>query len=186
MNNKDNSLTQWVNDYTGDLYSRAYHKVSDPELARDLVQDTFLAAAEKLDSFKGESSPKTWLFSILNHKIIDVYRKKMNQHQNYENHAIEKFFDKDGGWITDKQPQSWHEDENHLLDDENFQKILQHCLNALPEKWGKSVKLKYLSGKKGDEICQELGIAPTNLWQMVHRAKLHLRECVENNWFKSQ
>ena len=73
------NLTGWVNSYTNDLYSWAFHKVSDVELAKDLVQDTFLAAAEKIDGFKGESSPKTWLFSILNHKIVDVYRKKAKQ-----------------------------------------------------------------------------------------------------------
>jgi RNA polymerase sigma-70 factor (ECF subfamily) len=39
-------------------------------------------------------------------------------------------------------------------------------------------------GKKGEEICQELGITPTNFWQIMHRAKLQLRECIENNWTK--
>ncbi|MBL7111955.1 MAG: RNA polymerase subunit sigma, partial [Bacteroidales bacterium] len=57
------TLTDWVEKYTSDLYSWALHKVSDPELASDLVQDTFLAAAEKTGSFKEESKPKTWLFS---------------------------------------------------------------------------------------------------------------------------
>jgi RNA polymerase sigma-70 factor (ECF subfamily) len=61
----DNRLSQWVEAYTSELYSWSYHKVSDTELAKDLVQDTFLAAAEKISDFKGESSPKTWLFSIL-------------------------------------------------------------------------------------------------------------------------
>jgi RNA polymerase sigma factor (sigma-70 family) len=67
-------ISLWVEKYTSDLYSRAFHNVSDSELARDLVQDTLLAATEKIESFKGESSPLTWLFTILNHKIIDHYR----------------------------------------------------------------------------------------------------------------
>ncbi|MCK5344766.1 MAG: sigma-70 family RNA polymerase sigma factor, partial [Candidatus Heimdallarchaeota archaeon] len=70
------NLTEWVESYTSDLYFWALHKVSDPEQAKDLVQDTFLAAAEKVQGFKGDSTPKTWLFSILNHKVIDFYRKK--------------------------------------------------------------------------------------------------------------
>ena len=78
-----NLLSQWVESYTENLHSWAFHKVSDGELAKDLVQDTFLAAAEKIESFKGDSSPKTWLFSILNHKIIDHYRKKVNQPVRY-------------------------------------------------------------------------------------------------------
>jgi RNA polymerase sigma-70 factor (ECF subfamily) len=73
---KSPDIAQWVENYTSDLYAWARYKLSDEELAKDLVQDTFMAAAEKTSSFKGESSPKTYLFSILNHKIIDHYRKK--------------------------------------------------------------------------------------------------------------
>ena len=80
MISEKNLLPQWVESYTENLHSWAFHKVSDGELAKDLVQDTFLAAAEKIESFKGDSSPKTWLFSILNHKIIDHYRKNDTTH----------------------------------------------------------------------------------------------------------
>jgi len=51
---RDNRLELWVEDYTKELYSWAFHKVSDTELAKDLVQDTFLAAVEKIQSFKGD------------------------------------------------------------------------------------------------------------------------------------
>ncbi|MDF1548919.1 MAG: sigma-70 family RNA polymerase sigma factor [Bacteroidales bacterium] len=179
------NLSQLVENYTSELYSWALHKVSDSELAKDLVQDTFFAAAEKLESFKGGSSPKTWLFSILNYKIIDVYRKKVKQPVNMDNHLLSNFFDSDEGWQEARQPKDWHEEEQHLLDDIDFQQVLKKCLDALPEKWNMCVKLKYLSGKNGEEICQELDIAPTNFWQIVHRAKLQLRDCIENNWFKN-
>lgn len=185
MLSKKNLLPQWVESYTEDLHSWAFHKISDGELAKDLVQDTFLAAAEKLESFKGDSSPKTWLFSILNHKIIDHYRKKVNQPVPMDNQSLGTFFDNDGSWIKNKRPNSWHEDESHLLDDNNFRTILQECLDALPEKWSTGVKLKYLMSKKGEEICQEMGIAPTNLWQIIHRAKIQLRDCIESSWFQN-
>jgi len=59
-------LSLWVEEFTSGLFSWALHKTSDEELARDLVQDTFMAAAEKLGSFRGDSSAKTFLYSILN------------------------------------------------------------------------------------------------------------------------
>ncbi len=182
---KASSLTELVEQYTQDLFSWALHKVSDTELAKDLVQDTFLAAAEKKETFKGESTHKTWLFSILNHKIIDVYRKKVKQPIATENDVFSKFFDAGGDWKKEERPQDWDEDEGHLLDNSDFQTVLKKCLDALPEKWALAVKSKYLLNKKGEEICQELEIAPTNFWQIVHRAKLQLRDCVDTNWFNN-
>jgi len=181
----DKKIESLVDQYTDDLLSWAFYKVSDSELAKDLVQDTFLAATEKISSFKGESSPKTWLFSILNYKIIDHYRAKIKQPLKLENQTFSNFFTDDGEWQPDKRPQDWHDDDKHLLDDAEFQSILKNCLDALPEKWNICVKLKYLMNKNGEEICQELGITPTNFWQIMHRAKLNLRDCIETNWYNN-
>ncbi len=181
----DNNLSDWVEKYTAELFNWAYYKVSDVEMAKDLVQDTFLAAAEKKDAFKAESSPKTWLFAILNHKVIDYYRKKVRQPISFENNPFAKYFSADGTWIKEKRPKEWEDKGEHLLDNTEFMEVLKQCLDALPEKWNTSVRLKYLLNKNSKDICQELDIAPTNLWQMMHRAKLQLRDCVENNWFEN-
>ncbi|MDD4991169.1 MAG: sigma-70 family RNA polymerase sigma factor [Paludibacter sp.] len=178
-------LENWVSEYTDELYRWAYHKTSSTEMAEDLVQDTFLAAAEKIGSFRGDSSPKTWLFSILNFKIIDYYRVKINQPLKFEDNSLENYFDEGGDWHENKKPTNWLTEDGHLLDDIDFQGVLKMCLDALPEKWSMSVKLKYLSEKSSDEICQELGIATTNFWQIVHRAKLQLRNCIQKNWFEN-
>jgi len=179
-------LSKWVEEFTSDLYSWALYKISDSEQAKDLVQDTFLVATEKIGSFKGESSPKTWLFSILNHKIIDHYRKKISQPVPFEDNSMSRFFEKNGDWQESNKPKNWQvEDEHNLLDNTDFQAILKKCLDALPEKWSTSVRLKYLTEKSGEEICQELGITTSNFWQIVHRAKVQLRDCIEINWFKS-
>lgn len=180
---KNKILEKLVNQHSEELFNWAFHKTSSVSMAEDLVQDSFLVAAEKIDSFRGESSAKTWLFSILNHKIIDFYRKKTNKNVSFEDESLSAFFDSDGSWLQHKQPKQWQEEETHLLDDADFQIILQKCLEALPPKWNTCVKLKYLSEKKGHDICQEIGIAPTNFWQIVHRAKLQLRDCIEENWY---
>ena len=176
-------LSKWVEEFTSGLYSWALHKTSDEELAKDMVQDTFMAAAEKITTFRGDSSPKTFLFSILNHKIIDHYRKKINKPISMEDQSLSSFFSAEGDWRDEKKPGEWQEDDSNLLDDENFQQVLRNCIQDLPEKWNVCVTSKYLMDKKTEEICQELGISTTNYWQMMHRAKLQLRECIENNWF---
>ena len=178
-------LAAWVKEYSTGMVSWALFKVSDSELAKDLVQDTFLAASEKIDNFRGDSTPKTWLYSILNFKIIDHYRAKVKQPVRMDNSSFSSFFTDNGEWIKDKKPHAWDEEEAHLLDNDEFNKILKQCLDALPDNWGLAIKLKFLMSKKGEEICEELGITPTNFWQIIHRAKLQLRECVDTNWYKA-
>jgi RNA polymerase sigma-70 factor (TIGR02943 family) len=178
------NISEWVESFSGELYSWALYKVSDPETAKDLVQDTFLAAAEKFEGFEGNSSPKTWLFAILNNKIIDFYRKKANKPVNRDNQIFSEFFDEEERWKAGKNPRDWQEEEKHLLDNIDFRVVLKKCLDELPDKWNACVQLKFLEDKKGEAICQEIGITPSNFWQIIHRAKLQLRECIEVNWFE--
>ncbi len=133
-----------------------------------------MAAYEKYDSFRGDSSPKTWLYSILNFKIIDHYRAKAKQPVKMDNQLFSRFFNSEGDWNVSKRPKNWDEDEQHLLDNDDFQAVLKTCLDSLPEKWNACIHLKFMTEKNGDEICQELDISPTNFWQIIHRAKLTL------------
>ncbi len=176
-------LTEWVESFSGELYSWALYKVSDHEMAKDLVQDTFLAASEKIEGFHGNSSPKTWLYAILNNKIIDVYRKKLKQPVKLDDRIFAEFFDEGERWKAGRIPHDWHEEENHLLDNNDFLAVLKDCLDELPDKWNACVQLKFVENKKGEDICQEIGITPSNFWQIIHRAKLQLRDCIEVNWF---
>ena len=184
MSDQNKQMAEWVEAFTEDMFNWAAYKLSDEELARDIVQDTFLTAFEKLHTFKGESTPKTWLYSILNFKIIEVYRKKGRKTIPHELDSIDNFFDENGEWVKAERPETWDAEE-HLLDDPDFQAILKKCLDALPEKWNNCVKFKYLMNINSDKICQELEISPANFWQIMHRAKLNLRDCVDKNWFKN-
>jgi RNA polymerase sigma-70 factor (ECF subfamily) len=182
----EEQFNQLIEDYTSPLLTWAKYKVSDDELARDMVQETFLAAYQSFEKFKGESTPRTWLFSILNRKIIDHYRTRVKQHSSYglEPHATSRFFDEEGGWLPESTPTHWDYDEEHLLDNNDFNLVLKLCIDLLPDVWKSCVQLKYIDDRKSDEICQELGISPTNYWQILHRSKLQLRGCIEENWFK--
>jgi RNA polymerase sigma factor (sigma-70 family) len=135
---------------------------------------------------------KSWLFSILNNKINDHYRKNIknpivNEHQlnnTGKSPDTDPFFDLEGMWLKSQRPQLWEETEENLTENEDFKNVMQHCLSELPAKWHSAVCLKYMDEKKGDIICQELEISATNFWQILHRARLQLRKCLEVHWFK--
>ena len=66
---------QWIALYSDYLYNYTVSRVSDRDMAQDLVSETFLAGLKSMKNFKGEASERTWLISILKRKIIDYYRK---------------------------------------------------------------------------------------------------------------
>lgn len=182
--NLKDTIKCWVELYSDNLYSWALHKTSSKETAEDLVQETFMAAVQSFGKFEGKSSPKTWLFAILNNKINDHHRNNFRKPTINDNSFLQVFFDQHDNWKPEETPKQWDEEAGNLFDDAEFQKAFEYCLGKLPESWFSAVQLKYLEEKNGELICQELGITPTNFWQILHRAKLQLRKCLEINWFK--
>ncbi len=158
-------------------------KVNQKEIAEDLVQETFLSACQSYKNFKGKSSPGTWLFSILKHKIADYFREKYKKSEEPSSGFIEILFDNNYRWKPEYRPKEWP-GEKELLDDPEFSKTLNGCFDKLPEKWSLAVKLKFLENHDTRIICSDLEITSANFWQIIHRAKLQLRNCLEVNWFK--
>ena len=177
--------TSWVQLYADNLYSWALHKTASKETAEDLVQETFLEAVKSFSNFKGESNPKTWLFSILNNKINDVFRKKYRSPIIENDSILNTMFDETGHWRNEQKPIQWKENEDNLLDNYEFLEALNQCLQRLPQNWFSAIQLKFTADKKSNEICTELGITNANFWQILHRAKLQLRKCIEINWFNN-
>lgn len=179
---------KWVNQFSDELYSWALYKTSSKETAEDLVQETFLSAFNKINTFQGKSQPKTWLFSILNNKVIDYYRLSakttkqtfsISENSGYE--LTDELFNETGNWKNNDINPIW-EQEEELLDNPEFNNIMQDCMGDLPKKWKSALTSKYLIDKNADEICQELEITLSNYWQIVHRAKLLLKKCLEMKW----
>jgi RNA polymerase sigma-70 factor (ECF subfamily) len=176
----------WVAAYADYLYSFAIMRLNDEELAKDLVQETFLAALQKIDAFEGKSSERTWLTAILKNKIIDVYRKKSSGLKTTDIREAEQeqddFFAADGHWKTEHGPKEFGmEDKDHLVSKE-FEAVLKKCLQKLPALWMAVFTMKHIEDESTDAICSELKVSASNFWVIIHRAKLNLRACLQRNW----
>ncbi|MCX8081526.1 MAG: sigma-70 family RNA polymerase sigma factor [Bacteroidia bacterium] len=178
---------KWTDKYADDMYRYAFFCLNgDADAACDLVQDTFLSALEKKETFKGIASEKTWLFAILKNKISDHYRKKKIRKEtslddiSEEGTSVHYFYNpqKNGRWHKDHEPKEWNSSEIRLLEKEKYS-ILHRCLELLPVKWKSILAETYLECKKGPEICKEHDISPSNYWVILHRCKVQLRECIE-------
>ena len=103
LSNSPLAPSSWVEKYVDSPFNHAILRVNDREVARDLVQETFLSALQNLSSFREESSAKTWLFAILKNKIIDHYRRRATESKSplpEEDEAIrlDEYFDEEGEW----------------------------------------------------------------------------------------
>jgi RNA polymerase sigma-70 factor (TIGR02943 family) len=180
------AISSWLVKYGDEMYSWAHYKTSSKETAEDLVQETMISAYKSFDKFNPDTNPKTWLFTILNNKIIDYYRASNTKKSFNESELLGRFSEDDNfsndGHFTKVQEPLWGNTEQSLLDNEEFNAVLASCIDKLPTNWKIVIISKYVHNKKGSLICKELGITSSNLWQMAHRAKLQLKSCLDLNW----
>jgi RNA polymerase sigma-70 factor (TIGR02943 family) len=185
---KDNNLDpdKWVDRYADDLFRFALSKVGETELAEDLIQETFISGIKGMSNFKGKSSEKTWLISILRNKIIDHYRKRASSKESYNADLSEEYFDENGGWKADSTPGSWKLDFSTEIERTEFRDILGRCMGKLSDTAAAIFAMKNMEGYSSKEICKELNISSSNYWVQMHRSKLQLRTCLENNWIEKR
>jgi len=69
-------IADWYDQHSKAILSYILFMVKDYQQAEDLTQDTFVKAYKYHDSFKQQSSERTWLFSIAHNVTIDFIRKK--------------------------------------------------------------------------------------------------------------
>jgi RNA polymerase sigma-70 factor (ECF subfamily) len=176
---------RWVDQHGDCLYRYALLRLRAPDLAADVVQETFLEALEALDSFAGRSSERTWLIGILRHKILDHFRKSGREHAVFGDApidvAVESGFDQRGRWKT--VPEAWREEPSRTLETREFWEVFGRCLSRLPARLADAFFLREVDGLKADEVQALLGITQANLWARLHRARTLLRGCLEIGWF---
>ncbi len=154
--------------------------------AEDAVSETLLVALEKPESFAGRAQPKTWLIGILKHKLVDQLRKharecSLTREDDERDDAMEDLLFDGTGHFREK-PAEWG-DPQAVVGQTQFIMVLDACVEKLPNQLGRVFLMREWMELETDEICKELSITPTNLWVMLHRARLRLRECLQLNWF---
>lgn len=169
----------WVSRYADYLYAFALTRIHCEEKAKDLVQDTFLAALEAATSYEKRSSEKTWLTAILKNKILDLYRKQCRSVSDRQE-IIDHFFRRaDGHWLPSQSPADFELSHSHPIEEKEFHRILQACIKKLPQAWLAVFTMKLLEDYSTAVICRQLKITQANFWVIMHRAKLNIRACLE-------
>ncbi|MCG8574207.1 MAG: sigma-70 family RNA polymerase sigma factor [Flavobacteriales bacterium] len=176
--------SKWVEDYSDGLYNYAVMRVQDHDLALDFVQDTFVSALKALENFQGKSSVKTWLYSILKRKIIDHWRKQESR----KTRPMSSYFS-DSGMMKGKflegaQPTGRVSEVEKIIENDELREAIFGCISGLPDNWRGILVDKMIEEKKTEEVCKDHDITTSNLWVIIHRAKLQLRDCLDKKWIR--
>ena len=174
---------KWIDLYSDYLFNYTISRVSDREIAQDLVQDTFLAALKSMKNFKGEASERTWLISILKRKIIDHYRKINSKKGKAEVRITYNDSESEGDWLEERVADPFDKTAEDTLQNTELGDAIHSCLEKLPQKQADVFKMKTILGYETEVICNELNITASNLWVIIHRARTAMADCLKQNWF---
>ena len=148
--------------HAGRLYSVAFRLLGNAADAEDLLQEIFLAAHRKLDSFRGESALGTWLYRLATNLCLDHLRSRTGR-----SNQITDPLDDDPG-VFDPGGSS--------LADQTVTKMdLERALARLPEGCRAAFVLHDVEGLEHREVAEVLGIAEGTSKSQVHKARLKLR-----------
>lgn len=172
------------------LFRMAMLRVRKHELAEDLVQETFLAAVRGAAAFSGQSSVRTWLGGILQHKIGDHFRKAGRESSFTDlvflQDEFPERFEEDGFWNHERGPREWPLTGEDMLNRSELMAAILACIGKLPERVSAVFVMREVDSVESAEICSSLGLTRANLWVMLHRARMALRHCMETTYFAGE
>lgn len=156
---RDQTIERLITQYQTSLLRLCYMQLQDQALAEDAVQETFLKAYKGFDSFRGDSSEKTWLTRIAVNTCRDFQR---------------------GGWFkhTDRRvtpdmlPIGTVQPDTEDLD-------LSLAVMKLPRKMREAILLYYYQDMSTEEIAETLGIAQSSVSNRLRRGREKLRKLLE-------
>jgi RNA polymerase sigma-70 factor (TIGR02943 family) len=170
----------WVDAHGDYLFRYARSRLRDPEASEEVVQETFVAGLKGAGQYAGRGSERAWLLGILKRKIIDQVRRRSRAAVGGESETgddlTELLFDNKGHWKND--PRIFGENPAAALESMDFYRLLQSCLDSLPQGQADAFTLREVEGEKSKEVCKVLGITSSNLWVLLHRARLKLAACM--------
>ena len=165
----------------------AMMKLRNREQADDAVQETLLAALRALECFSGKSSLRTWLISILKHKIVDQLRAASRempvadtwQPMSLEDPATNHDASTDG-WSA---PAAWADPE-HILARQRFLEVLERLVAEVPGNSARAFLMREVLGCETREISRELAVSANHCAVILHRARSILRARMSADWFE--
>jgi len=167
---KDRKATaEFVSRYADPIYGYVSQRLAPrADLVEDLVQEVFLVALQKLDTFAGKSSVLGWLLGIARHKVEDLYRARLREPEFFSD-------------LEDSSPSGPVDlpEFDALIDKGRAQEKTQRILARLPEAYGLVLLWRYWEEHSTKEMAAQTGKTEKAMERLLARARVHFRRLWE-------
>lgn len=153
-----------VSRYTGAVYNQAYRMLNNAQEAEDAVQEVFLRAYRRLDSYDPGRRFVTWLLTIGSNYCIDRLRRRRMNWLTLDDVAF---------WLTSGEAGP----ERSAIEGERHSHV-QQALQQLPETYRSVTLLRYWHDLSYQEIADTLNLTEATVKTRLHRARKMLRDAL--------
>ncbi|MGE7660916.1 RNA polymerase sigma factor SigX [Peribacillus sp. NPDC097197] len=157
--------------YHQEIYQFIYYMTKDRETAEDLVQEVYIRIMKAYNRFEGNSSEKTWMYSIARNVTIDYFRKQ----KGWKNKIIPTI-DWDGQMIKDNHPIP----EEVAIMNDNVREIYR-CLNRCTVNQKAVIILRYIQGMSISETADVLNWSESKVKTTQHRALKAIKKMMDDS-----
>ncbi|NQV29516.1 MAG: sigma-70 family RNA polymerase sigma factor [Candidatus Marinimicrobia bacterium] len=162
--------SQLVTMYSARIYNLGLRMLRNNEDAEDMLQETFITAFQKIESFKGKSSFYTWIYRIGVNIALGKLRKQARMQISYSIQEPD-FENLHGLEISD-----WPDYIETKVSDEEFKIALKVALDDLDEKYRSVFVLRDLEELSTSKTAEILELSESNVKVRLMRARLFLRD----------
>lgn len=168
-------FTELVEQYSDLAYSVAFRMLRNTEDAEDAVQEAYISAFKALPKFKGQSKLSTWLYRI----VVNACLMKIRRDKSRAKYIAERDFDE--AIIYD-----WKNDPEDAAVNSELRSTLEKGLDLLSPDLRATAVLRDIQGLSTEEAAEALGISIASLKSRLHRARVILRQHLDEYALLSQ
>ncbi|QGH37041.1 sigma-70 family RNA polymerase sigma factor [Gracilibacillus salitolerans] len=163
---KEQLLEETMINYGDDLIRLAFQYVKDREIAKDMVQNTFIKCYQKIDQFRNDASIKTWLYRITINECKDHLKSWHNRKVQAKN------------FLENTLTSLLSSTESKVMEEEKHNEI-RGCIFSLPKIYREVIFLYYYKSFTMEEIAITTNVNLNTVKARLRRAKQRLKHVIE-------
>lgn len=167
-NNDSRAQMQLYDLYCKAMFNTAFNFIKDDAIAQDVMQEAFIKAFKKIESYTGEASFGSWLKRIVINQSLDWLKKKKLETVELKDEVA---------YLANDDPLE--------VDSDISMAAIYRCIESLPQKCKNVVKLYLLEGYDHQEVAQILEISEVASRSQLSRGKSKLKELLIHENYES-